>query len=118
MSVGGPDRSQERLRDWPGFPQAWTAPGALQVDRSRRRPVLVTTDMGRVLLFIALPVLAFTEHLSLVVLMVLMALSSEATPSSPANRIITPASPTATSLAAQSRRGERLTRLAGPGASA
>jgi MFS family permease len=42
------------------------------VDRSRRRPLLVTTDLGRGLLLIAIPLLAFTHHLTLVVLMTFM----------------------------------------------
>ena len=43
------------------------------VDRSRRRPVLVTTDIGRGLLLIAIPALALTHRLSIPVLMVFMA---------------------------------------------
>lgn len=43
------------------------------VDRSRRRPLLVTTDLGRGLLLIAVPVLALTHRLSIAVLMVFMA---------------------------------------------
>jgi MFS family permease len=39
------------------------------VDRSRRRPLLVTTDLGRGLLLIAVPVLALTHQLSVGVLM-------------------------------------------------
>lgn len=46
--------------------------GAL-VERSRRLPLLVATDVGRGLLLIVLPVLAWTHHLTLVLLMVLMA---------------------------------------------
>jgi MFS family permease len=44
------------------------------VDRSRRRPLLVTTDLGRGLLLIAVPVLALTHQLSVVVLMGFMAI--------------------------------------------
>ncbi|WP_433226119.1 MFS transporter [Actinomadura formosensis] len=44
------------------------------VDRSRRRPLLVTTDLSRGLLLIAVPVLAVTHHLSLLLLMLFMAL--------------------------------------------
>ncbi|MGH3696968.1 MAG: MFS transporter [Pseudonocardiaceae bacterium] len=43
------------------------------VDRLRRRPLLIATDFGRGLLLIAVPVLALTHRLSLVVLMVFMA---------------------------------------------
>lgn len=43
------------------------------VDRSRRRPLLVTTDLGRGVLLIAVPLLAVTHHLTIVVLMVFMA---------------------------------------------
>jgi len=43
------------------------------VDRSRRRPLLVTTDLGRGLLLIGVPVLALTHQLSIVVLMGFMA---------------------------------------------
>jgi MFS family permease len=43
------------------------------VDRSRRRPLLVTTDIGRGLLLIAIPALALTHRLSIPVLMVFMA---------------------------------------------
>src|SRR5581483_9294565 len=32
------------------------------VDRSRRRPILVVTDLGRGLLLVAIPVLAITHH--------------------------------------------------------
>jgi hypothetical protein len=39
------------------------------VGRSRRRPLLVTTDLGRGLLLIGVPVLALTHQLSIVVLM-------------------------------------------------
>ncbi len=42
------------------------------VDRARRRPVLVTTDLARSALLIAIPALAVTHHLSLAVLMVFM----------------------------------------------
>ncbi|HWE67844.1 MAG TPA: MFS transporter, partial [Acidimicrobiales bacterium] len=38
------------------------------VDRSRRRPILVITDVGRGILLIAIPLLAFTHYLSLIVL--------------------------------------------------
>jgi MFS family permease len=44
------------------------------IDRSRRRPLLVTTDLGRGLLLIAVPLLALTHRLSLIALMLLMAL--------------------------------------------
>ena len=44
------------------------------VDRARRRPLLVVTDLGRGILLLAVPVLAMTEQLSLVRLMVLMAM--------------------------------------------
>jgi MFS family permease len=43
------------------------------VDRSRRRPILIITDLGRGALLIASPLLAFSHHLSLVVLIVFMA---------------------------------------------
>lgn len=43
------------------------------VDRSRRRPLLVATDIGRGLLLIAVPVLALTHQLSVGVLMGFMA---------------------------------------------
>jgi len=43
------------------------------VDRSRRRPILIITDLGRGALLIAIPLLAFSHHLSLVVLIVFMA---------------------------------------------
>lgn len=43
------------------------------IDRSRRRPLLITTDMVRGVLLIAIPVLAVTHHLSIVVLMAFMA---------------------------------------------
>jgi MFS family permease len=43
------------------------------VDRSRRRPLLVTTDIGRGLLLIGVPVLALTHHLTIAVLMAFMA---------------------------------------------
>jgi len=42
------------------------------VDRSRRRPLLVATDLGCGLLLIAVPVLALTHHLTIVVLMAFM----------------------------------------------
>lgn len=72
------------------------------VDRSRRRPLLVTTDLGRGLLLIAVPLLALTHHLTIVLLMAfmvvfgLMSLASDAASQSflprlvPA-RLITPA---------------------------
>jgi MFS family permease len=43
------------------------------VDRSRRRPLLVTTDLVRGVLLIAIPLLAVTHRLTIVVLMVFMA---------------------------------------------
>jgi MFS family permease len=43
------------------------------VDRTRRRPVLVTTDFVRCVLLAAIPALAVSDHLSLGVLMVFMA---------------------------------------------
>src|SRR4051812_6025577 len=43
------------------------------IDRSRRRPLLVATDLGRGVLLVAVPVLALTHRLSLVVLMLLLA---------------------------------------------
>lgn len=43
------------------------------IDRSRRRPLLITTDMVRGVLLIAIPVLAVTHHLSIIVLMSFMA---------------------------------------------
>lgn len=43
------------------------------VDRSRRRPLLVVTDLVRGLLLVGVPVLALTHHLTLVVLMLFMA---------------------------------------------
>jgi hypothetical protein len=42
------------------------------VDRSRRRPVLVTTDLVRGGLLVAVPLLAFTQHLTMVVLAAFM----------------------------------------------
>jgi MFS family permease len=42
------------------------------VDRSRRRPLLVTTDLVRGVLLFAVPLLALTHHLSLLVLMAFM----------------------------------------------
>jgi MFS family permease len=42
------------------------------VDRCRRRPLLITTDLGRGLLLIAVPALALTHHLTLIVLMMFM----------------------------------------------
>lgn len=42
------------------------------VDRSRRLPLLVTTDIGRGLLLVAVPLLALTHQLSLIVLMAFM----------------------------------------------
>ena len=44
------------------------------VDRYAHRPLLVTTDLGRGLLLIAVPMLALSHHLSLAVLMTLMVL--------------------------------------------
>jgi MFS family permease len=44
------------------------------VDRVRRRPLLVATDLGRGLLLVAIPVLAITAQLSIAVLMVFMAI--------------------------------------------
>lgn len=44
------------------------------VDRARRRPLLVGTDLGRALLLVVVPVLALSGHLSLVLLMVVLAL--------------------------------------------
>ncbi|MDQ2837712.1 MAG: MFS transporter [Actinomycetota bacterium] len=41
-------------------------------DRSRRRPLLVTTDLGRGLLLIAIPLLALTHRLTIVVLLAFM----------------------------------------------
>lgn len=43
------------------------------VDRSRRRPLLIATDLGRGLVLTAVPVLALTHQLSLVVLVTFMA---------------------------------------------
>jgi MFS-type transporter involved in bile tolerance (Atg22 family) len=43
------------------------------VDRARRRPVLVVTDLGRGILLLAVPVLAMNHQLNLVALMALMA---------------------------------------------
>ncbi|MEO6701968.1 MAG: MFS transporter, partial [Jatrophihabitantaceae bacterium] len=43
------------------------------VDRARRRPILVTTDFVRGLLLVAIPALAVTHQLSLVVLLAFMA---------------------------------------------
>jgi len=42
------------------------------VDRSRRRPLLVTTDLVRAGLLVAVPALAVTGHLTIVVLMAFM----------------------------------------------
>jgi Bacterial protein of unknown function (DUF894). len=42
------------------------------VDRSRRRPMLVTTDLVRGGLLVAVPLLAFTQHLTMVVLAAFM----------------------------------------------
>lgn len=42
-------------------------------DRNRRRPVLVGTDLGRAVLLVALPVLAYTRLLDLVTLLALVA---------------------------------------------
>jgi MFS family permease len=44
------------------------------VDRARRRPILVTTDLVRGVLLVAIPTLAVTQHLSLVVLVTFMAI--------------------------------------------
>jgi MFS family permease len=44
------------------------------VDRSRRRPLLIATDLARGVLLLAIPALALTHHLSLPVLMLFMAL--------------------------------------------
>src|SRR5947209_6777275 len=44
------------------------------VDRSRRRPLLVTADLSRGLLLIGIPLLALTNQLSLVALMGFMAI--------------------------------------------
>ena len=57
---------------WFSYPLFGLFAGVL-VDRSRRLPLLVATDVGRGLLLIAVPVLALTHQLSLVVLMVFMA---------------------------------------------
>lgn len=43
------------------------------VDRVRRRPLLVGTDLGRAVLLVAVPALALTGHLTLVLLMVFLA---------------------------------------------
>ena len=43
------------------------------VDRARRRPLLIGTDLGRALLLVAVPVLALTGHLTLVLLMAFLA---------------------------------------------
>lgn len=42
-------------------------------DRSRRRPVLVGTDLGRAVLLVAVPLLAFADRLGLAALLALMA---------------------------------------------
>ena len=42
------------------------------VDRARRRPILVTTDLVRGVLLVAIPTLATAHHLSLVVLVAFM----------------------------------------------
>jgi MFS family permease len=42
------------------------------IDRTRRRPVLVTTDFVRCVLLVAIPALATTHHLTLAVLVVFM----------------------------------------------
>ena len=44
------------------------------VDRARRRPLLVVTDLGRGILLLAVPVLAMTRQLNVVWLMALMAM--------------------------------------------
>lgn len=43
------------------------------IDRVRRLPVLITTDLGRGLLLLAVPLLVFLDRLSLVWLTILMA---------------------------------------------
>lgn len=43
------------------------------VDRSRRRPLLIITDLVRGVLLVAVPVLALIHHLSMVILMLFMA---------------------------------------------
>ena len=43
------------------------------VDRARRRPLLVVTDLGRGILLLAIPVLALTQQLNVVSLIALMA---------------------------------------------
>lgn len=58
---------------WLSYPLFGLVAGVV-VDRSRRRPLLVATDIGRGLLLIGIPVLALTHHLSLAVLIVFMAL--------------------------------------------
>lgn len=44
------------------------------VDRARRRPLLITTDLARGVLLLAIPALALTHHLTLPVLMAFMSL--------------------------------------------
>jgi len=44
------------------------------VDRARRRPILVTTDLARGVLLVAIPTLAVAHHLSLAVLVSFMAI--------------------------------------------
>jgi hypothetical protein len=46
------------------------------VERSRRRPLLVATDLGRGLLLVAVPLLALAHRLSLPVLMAVFGLMS------------------------------------------
>ncbi|WP_375426715.1 MFS transporter [uncultured Friedmanniella sp.] len=43
------------------------------VDRVRRRPLLIGTDLGRAVLLVAIPLLALTGHLTLVLLMAFLA---------------------------------------------
>ncbi|HUX05043.1 MAG TPA: MFS transporter [Acidimicrobiales bacterium] len=57
---------------WLPYPLFGLVAGVL-VDRSRRRPLLVITDLVRGLLFVVVPVLALIHHLSLVILMLFMA---------------------------------------------
>jgi MFS family permease len=57
---------------WLPYPLFGLVAGVL-VDRARRRHLLVITDLVRGLLLVAVPVLALTHHLSLVVLMLFMA---------------------------------------------
>ncbi len=57
---------------WLPYPLLGLVAGVL-VERSRRRPLLVITDLVRGLLLVVVPVLALIHHLSLVVLMLFMA---------------------------------------------